>query len=361
MSVPTTTHVDEFATDRHTAGWVQQAQIHRSAHLGMVFAAHTRLLDAVQLGLRDRALATATERSSPARLAARGPQSAGAGARIRAVRLVSCVGWGRGLGRLVGLPRDRWHHCRVLLQGHGAGLFVRVQGPVQPEGLKLIVGAEGGAEQRHLARAIDPQDAPFALPALCGGAHHGQLWFVRSADAEQVLGARGLSLKLSGRLPDQGRFTLAQPITLPALPSANLRNGTERADGRPTAGERRLAALIRAWHAGEDGDFLSALAGDLASFELWTSPHPSALREASRETGAVDCLLLNATGHRTVGARHSTVWRDLSRWQVLWVRAMLAERQRQDPSLHRWRACGGDLALRHPQIQRSTDRGQAAP
>lgn len=197
----------------------------------------------------------------------------------------------------------------VFLQGHEADLYVRVVGAAAPASLALESRPWVG-DTRSLpvtAQRVDPKARPFALPALNGGGGNGSLWHLPDVSAGLALGGDGRRLVLRVAVHADERPTPLGEVELPPL--NHRRVGHE--DSRPGAAERRLRSAIDAYTRPDGAD-------DFSAAVEWFAGTGSAFRE-------------------------------LRRWQALWMRAMLAELRRQGDRT--WRQYGGPRSQVHPQLQ----------
>lgn len=276
--------------------------------------------------------------------------------RFPVLRLVLVPEWGEALGRYAPARPEAQDPCHVFLQGFDDRLTLRVQGPVQPGGIRLgYRPADPEQPDRSCScRPLPPERALFALPVLNGGGDRGSLWSADDLDARQVLGLRGASLRLEVEL--EGRTLTLPTPRLPPLQRPHLRRGAESPGSPSGRFEARLDRAIAAYLREDGGSFREILVGDPAHFLAVVSGEENVVplfpSGSDRARGHVppECLLLDKRGHHPESG-HATdriPWRELGRWAALWLRAMLAEIHADGQEA--WEAFSGELVAMHPQL-----------
>lgn len=221
-----------------------------------------------------------------------------------ALRLLLVPAWGRALGE----------GAYVFLQGRGRELFVRVAGARRPDLLRVRVG-----DWRSTCERVVRGARVFELPEINARTAEEDLWFVPDADPVELLRPGGVELGLEAAIGGWPPCVLA-PETLAPLGRDRVRLGFDAA--RETDARGHLHRAVVAYHRRAAPDFVEAIAG----------------------------LLEHHVGDTEAAADDRDWWRRLTRWQALWVRAMLAELSAMGrPTALRY---GCDRARRHPQLGR---------
>lgn len=278
--------------------------------------------------------------------------------RFPVLRLLRCPIWSETLGALAGVP-GAFGKSHVLLQSRDRQLYLRFQGPARPTAATLTWYPGGeypgeGQQRRHPARRLDPKIRPFALDCLNGGDPHGDLWFVPGADPAALLGPDGGRVELAVRLPGRDApvalgLLRVHPLPRGAVPATQptpVRLGWEDGTGRRTSGEHVLMDALRAYVDGDADAFRAALLGDAETFRSFLDGTVA----LCGPQGTPSSPLLDRRGHAEASGHPTrrSPWAFLPRWQVLWLRALLAEIEREGPET--MRAWGGDLVRWHPQV-----------
>ncbi len=195
----------------------------------------------------------------------------------------------------------------VFLQGHGDHLYLRFVMDVVPSSVLLSVGSPYVDQHSLPVRAehLVEGSRRFALPALNGGGPWGSLWKLPRTRPFDVLGPDGSRMELKVALDPNERPQSMGTIDIPAL--GGPRAGFDEPD--PRKAERQLRAAIRAYSANDARSFARTV-----DWFVESDNRP----------------------------------RELRKWQVIWLRAMLAElRKRGDRT---WRRFGGPRSQANPQL-----------
>lgn len=227
---------------------------------------------------------------------------------LPALRLLLAPGWGAAIE-----PEGL-----VFLQGRDEELYLRLQVGQAPEELHLAVESAEGPRGFALPCERLPDGARvFALEILNGGGEAGSLWYCPDADAGDVLGPAARRLTLHARAGGSPSFVTLGSLAIPDI-DPRARMGFDDPDGQEPPTSNRVRELIRAYTRGEPRGFAAALTS----------------------------LVTHGSGHNERARADRSWWRRLSRWQALWVRAMLAElRERR-----LWDPYGCGRASGHPQL-----------
>lgn len=196
---------------------------------------------------------------------------------------------------------------RVLLQGRGDRLHLRILGGDLPE--RVVLRVRHDKVLRASTGALRPRARSYALPHLNGA---GRLWLLPDLHPAEVIGSTGATLRLEvdgerlpafrlPRVPDEVRASMLEP-------------GASKV-------QDLLRGAIRAYLSGDAEGFARALDGTVR-------------RDGQRDPG-----LLAANGDD----------RPLSLWQALWLAAMAAEIHAADrAAFYRF---GCHRMLGHAQLQ----------
>lgn len=197
----------------------------------------------------------------------------------------------------------------IFMQGYNDHLYLRIVARRAPEVVHLYLSgiAAGRAASPHRFEKLPAGIRRFALAALNGGPGFGSLWYLPAVSAEQVLGVNGSRMELHISMDGPGSCRPMGEIVVPPL-QAGPRIGHEEPEAR--SAEETLRAAIRAYSRQDKAAFTEAI--------TWLS-------------------------HKGHGAR------ELRRWQVLWLRAMLAELRARQPQA--WQRSWAPTTQGHAQLQ----------